>query len=80
MRPPSPNWLAWTAFAPPTTYCPSVVTSTEKAEPGKLIWPINWTLRLNTITSGQSWNCVPHEAKAITVPLSFEPAPLGVPW
>ena len=20
MRPPSPNWLAWTAFAPPTTY------------------------------------------------------------
>jgi hypothetical protein len=41
IRPPLPNWLAWTAFAPPTTYCPFVETSTENAEPGKLIWPIN---------------------------------------
>jgi hypothetical protein len=34
------------------------------AEPGKLIAPISSTLRLKTITSGQSWNSVPHEAKA----------------
>ena len=41
IRPPLPNSFAWTAFAPPTTYRPSVVASTENAEPGKLIWPIN---------------------------------------
>jgi hypothetical protein len=35
MRPPLPNWLAWTAFELPTTYCPSADTSTPKAEPGK---------------------------------------------
>ena len=35
MRPPLPNWLAWTALEPPTTYCPSVDTSTPNAEPGK---------------------------------------------
>ena len=40
-RPPLPNWFACTAFEPPTTYCPSLDTSTEKAEPGKSIWPIN---------------------------------------
>jgi hypothetical protein len=79
MRPPLPNSLAWTAFDPPATYCPSADTSTPNAEPGKLIAPISSTFRLKTITSGQSWNSVPHEAKAITVPLSFDSAPTGVP-
>ena len=41
MRPPLPNSFAWTAFEPPTTYCPSLDTSTENAEPGKSICPIN---------------------------------------
>jgi hypothetical protein len=53
--------------------------STPKAEPGNSIEPIRSTLRLKTIISGQSWNSVPQEAKAITVPLSLDSAPTGVP-
>jgi hypothetical protein len=79
MLPPLPNWLAWTALEPPATYWPSADTSQANADPGKAIEPINSTLRSKTITSGQSWNSVPHEAKAITVPLSLDSAPTGVP-